>query len=263
MDNEQTSGRDGSGRAVTDFTPFCEGDIEPTLNKKIRSLIDCTSNYIVYLDDDFYVEWAFIHEKSPSGFDNVANQVGHLETLSITQLSISQREPFARLLAEAMARTLGDRNEEKAQMALDNAEAYLNARGAENARRWYLQGVYAAASTALVLAVILLYLRSAINNPAWLDPLEVVAGAAMGSLGALLSIASRTEAIHLEPVAGPHIHRFEGAIRVTVGVAGALFVAVAIKADLLLGVFHSLTHPFLALMAACIAAEQANDWCLD
>jgi len=256
MDAEETRKPKGSGISVDDFTPFCEGDVEPTLNKRIRTLIDCTRTHIVYLDDDLYVEWAFTREqgKSPDGFDNVANRIGHLETISITQLSQLQREPFARLLAEAMARTLGDRNEDEAEAVLEKAEAYLNARGTENARRWYLHGVFGTTSVFFALAGILLCIRHSTSDPEWQGALDIAVAAASGSLGALLFIASRTETIHLEPVAGPGIHRFEGATRVTVGVIGALFVAIAIKADLLLGVTHSSSHPFLALIAACVVA---------
>ncbi len=59
----------GSGKRVSDFTPFCEGDTDPTLNKKIRALIDCDTDYIVYLDEDLYVEWSF-NQDSPGGFDD-------------------------------------------------------------------------------------------------------------------------------------------------------------------------------------------------
>src|SRR5438552_8037034 len=143
---------EGSGRPTSDFSSFCEGDIEPTLNKKIETLIDVTRNYIVYLDDEHFVEWS-LHE-SPSGFDNVANKIGHLETLSITQLSPSQRRPFARLLGEAMARILGGGEEKEANEVLDKADSYLDARGSENARRWYLQGVFLVSLAALATAAI-------------------------------------------------------------------------------------------------------------
>jgi hypothetical protein len=249
MDDERPR---GSGRTVDDFSTFCEGDTEPTLNKKIRTLIDATEKYIVYLDEDLYVEWSDLFEESPAGFEETANRIGHLETLSITQLCPVQREPFARLLGEAMARILGDKNEKEASAALHKAEAFLDARGIENARRWYLQGVGAVASLALLVALALWLVRNSVSNPTWLTALEVAIAASTGSLGALLSIASRTERIHLEPVAGPKIHRFEGATRVIVGVGGALFVAIAVKADLLAGVIHSLSHPFLALITICV-----------
>ncbi len=243
----------GSGRQVNNFRPFCEGDFDPTLNKKIRILIDCATDYLVYLDDDLYVEWTF-NGTAPGGFEDVANRIGRLETLAITQLLPLQRELFERLLAESMARIIGDRNEEKAKAILDEAEEYLKARGSENARRWYLGGVGWVALFALVVAGALLLALERVTSTPWRDVLETFSATAVGALGAFLSVASRTEAITFEAAAGPKIHQFEGGVRGAVGVAAALFVVLAIKADLLLGIFHSLTHPFFALLVAGLIA---------
>jgi hypothetical protein len=138
----------GSGKRVNDFELFCEGDLDPTSNKTIKSLIDCDTDYLVYLDTDLYVQWTFNGE-TPKGFDDVANRIGNLETLSLTQLLPEQREPFERVLGESMARVLGDKTEDKAIAALDKAEEYLKARGTENARRWFLGGVAWIAGPAL------------------------------------------------------------------------------------------------------------------
>lgn len=254
MNNEQNM---GSGKRVDDFTPFCEGDPDPTLNKQIATLIDAGKDYLVYLDEDVYVQYTFIGE-SPAGFGSTANKIGHLETLSLNELSPRQRAPFERLLGEAMARILGDHNEEKAKAVLVEAEAYLKARGTENARVWYLTGAGITTLGALVIAGILLLILRRVSDPVWRNALEVLSAAAMGSLGAFLSVAGRTEAIHFEPVAGSAIHRIEGATRAIVGVSGALFIALAIKADLLFGVFHSLTHPFLAMLVVCLVGGAAE-----
>jgi hypothetical protein len=246
----------GSGRTVDDFASFCEGDIEPRLHKKIGVLIDSTANYIVYLDEDFYVEWAYsrLPAQSPPGFDTVANQIGHLETLSITQLTKIQREPFARLLGEAMARVIGGGTEEEARAVLERAGAYLTARGTENARLWYLKGAGQLAALSLAIAVGLLAIRNHVGNPQLSDAMSILAGAMMGGIGAFLSISARTESIRLDPVAGERIHRIEGMVRVTVGLLGALFLALAIKANLVLGLSQTWPHPLLALLIFCIVA---------
>lgn len=253
---------EGSGKTVTDFSSFCEGDVDPSLNKRIRTLVDSTHDYIVYLDDEMFVEWSLTdqHKVSPSRFDSVANAIAHLESMCLTQLSRDQREPFGRLLAEAMARTLGGGNGEKVKAALATARDYLDARGTENARRWYLQGAGITGLTALAIAGLVLLVRRGVSDPGWLDFLEIATGAMLGGVGALLSIASRTEDIRIEPVAGPKIHRFEGAIRVLVGVAAALFVAIAIKAGLLLGTFYSSNLRFLASLVACLVAGASERW---
>lgn len=244
----------GSGREVSEFNSFCEGDIDPTLNKEIRVLIDCDKDYIVYLDTDLYVEWSF-NLDSPDGFQDVANRIGRLETISITQIPVeAQRAPFERLLGESMARILGDKDEKAAEAVLDEAEEYLKGRGAENARRWLLRGVAWIAIPALVVEGVLLLTLNFVSYEPWREVLEVLSAAAMGSVGAFLSVAWRTETITFEPVAGPDIHQLEGIVRVIAGIAGALLVALAIKADLLLGIFHSLTHPFPALLISGMIA---------
>jgi hypothetical protein len=50
--------RGGSGRVVTDYNSYTEGDEEPYLCKQIDTLIVKDTNYIVYLDQDGAVEWA-------------------------------------------------------------------------------------------------------------------------------------------------------------------------------------------------------------
>ena len=102
--------REGSARDVEDYSAFCDGDREPSLNKKISSLISCEKNYIVYLDEDNTVEWSWndAYGDDPPVLAEVASRIGHLETLSATQLKGEQNELFERLLAEGMARILGE-----------------------------------------------------------------------------------------------------------------------------------------------------------
>lgn len=255
MESNETQLR-GSGRPVQDFSSFCEGDVEPRLNKKIKALIERSADYIVYLDEELYVEWAYdqMPGESLAGFDKVANRVGHLETLSIAQLTKVQRWPFARLLGEAMARVIGGGNEEEAITVLEKATAYLNARGLENARVWYLKGAGQVAALSILIAVGLLAVRYRVQNPHVLDALAILAGTMMGGIGAFLSISGRAESIRLDPVAGERIHRIEGMVRVAVGLLGALFLALAIKANLIFGLSQTWPHPLLALLIFCIVA---------
>ncbi len=48
----------GSGINVTDYSMFCEGNVEPSTNKKIKELIISDSSYIVFLDEEDGIEWA-------------------------------------------------------------------------------------------------------------------------------------------------------------------------------------------------------------
>ena len=243
----------GAGKPVPDYNVFCEGDLEPSLHKTVHTLIDRNQNYIVYVDEDGRPEWVF-NGTTPDGFETVANKIADLETVSETQLLVHQRQPFARLLAESMARVLGDDNVAEAERVLEKAAAYLSSRGIENARLWYLQGAGLMSLPAVFISLALLWFRNRIANPSWLYFTEIIAASLMGGMGAFFSIASRTETANLDPVAGARIHRIEGMLRVAVGIIGASVVALAIKADVLFGAFQSLSHPLTVLMILCIAA---------
>ena len=66
----------GSAKEVSDFSSFCEGDLDPTLNKRIRVLIDADSKYIVYLDEDLYCEWSMAEDfELHEDFGNIANTI--------------------------------------------------------------------------------------------------------------------------------------------------------------------------------------------
>jgi hypothetical protein len=41
-----------------DYSVLREGEVEPVLGKRIDTLIAKHRDYIVYLDDELYVEWA-------------------------------------------------------------------------------------------------------------------------------------------------------------------------------------------------------------
>jgi hypothetical protein len=125
--------------AEQNFMDLHEGDLERSLNKFIDTLIVATESYIVYLDDEYFVEWSTNdnYEGFSQSFGEISNAVAHLETLSITLLSKRQRKPFRRLLGEGIARSL-ENDEKVARNVIRLAEKYLKARSTERARMWSL-----------------------------------------------------------------------------------------------------------------------------
>jgi len=246
----------GSDVIVDDFSPFCDGDIEPTLNKKIYSLIDAGDDYIVYVDSDFYVQWSLTEKYGdviPS-FGSIANRLCQLETLSRTSLRESQIKTFAGFLAESMARIIGDKDEVNAHEVLGMAESYLFARSAENARTWYVRGATVTALPTFLIACTLWLLKSQsvlfLGNNAF----EIIIGALLGGIGALFSILSRAEKIQMDPTAGSSIHYIESASRILVGNIGALLIALAVKANIFLGFTKVTDYSFALLLVICICA---------
>jgi len=244
----------GSGHSVEDFTPYCEGDVDPTLNKKIRSLVSCDREYIVYLDDDLSVQWSCTdsYEEAPE-YGEIANGVAHLDTLSGQRLSSSDVESLNWLLAEAMARIM-EKDARAARQSLDNAEAYLKARSLERARVWYLSASFSVAIMALLIAWALWMLRVRVTLSLGDQGLDIAIGALFGSLGALVSILERLPRIQVEASAGRLVHFLEGGGRVLMGMAGGFVAALAVNADLLFAITKSSGHHRALLLMICISA---------
>jgi hypothetical protein len=149
-------------------------------------------------------------------------------------LATQQVKSYRRLIAEGVAR-LFEKNLPAAQNAVDGAEKWITARNTEVARRWYLMGSGAAAlvSALAILALGLWFLLGALDTEFGKGVYNTLMGASMGGLGAWLFVIQRSRNAELDVAAGPTMHRLEGAFRIMVGSLGAMLVALAIRAGLL------------------------------
>lgn len=215
------------------FSNLREGDHDPTLNKTVKWLINCDDNFIIYIDEDLYVEWTMNDNKmlGPEAGPYL-NRVGQLEAIDTSYLSEIRITSYERMIAEGVAR-LFDKNFEAAKDALDLAEAWITARNTEVAKRWYLVG----AGLAALVSVLLVLVLGLWNQPLRALPyFNVMVGTAFGGLGAWLSIIQRSRTAGLDVAAGPMLHYLEGAFRIMAGSLGALLVAMAIRAGLFIQV---------------------------
>jgi len=224
-------------RTVDDFSFLCEGDIEPTLNKKIHTLILRTNDFIVYLDDELFVEWSNndFSRESVIEFDKIVNRMSNLEINSMHLLSKKQLLPFRRLLGESIARILNSKNTDAANKILDDAEEFLKNRSVERARIWYLNSSFCATLFFLFFASVIWGFRNYLNNLVPPEFVQIITLALLASIGALISIISRVSSISVNAFAGLQIHVTEGVLRIFVGIIGALFLLILVKADILLG----------------------------
>ncbi|HVT60351.1 MAG TPA: hypothetical protein VHR45_18405 [Thermoanaerobaculia bacterium] len=241
-----------------------EGDIDPYTNKRIVTFIIEDNGFRVYLDKEHVVHCSPVKKRAayPKSSGGVFNTVTYLETLSIPLKKTSHRLPMGRLLGEAVARMISDKRAAAARFMLEKAEYYLNARKSELARMWYLS---AAGAVAALLALLAVGLWMARHRPvaslaAGSTALDVALTACCGGIGAFMFILGRSNMIGMEAGAGRKIHYVEGLARVVAGVAGGFTVALAAKADLLLGVTTKLPQAHgLALMLMLGLAAGASE----
>jgi hypothetical protein len=247
----------GSAQIVHNYDLFREGDFEPHLGKQIHTLIFKTTTFIVYLDEDMYVEWAFtpaFNPKWPQDVGLVLNRVSLVQALPASRLSTEQLTTFRQLVGEAVARVLQYGDGQAANKALDDAVAWLEARNKESARWAYLMGSCAATGVVAVVTVLLWLLRNPGRSLLGSTVFEAILGAGCGGIGALLSVLLRSKSLPLDPDAEQKIHVFEGASRIVAGGVGAALVALGIKSELLLTLISSSSRPMTLLAAVCIVA---------
>jgi hypothetical protein len=244
----------GSARTVENYDYYREGDIDPYLGKKIVTLILKTDKFIVYIDEDSFVEWAFTSAYGELNSDcgKVLNRVTQVQAFPLEYLTQQQKSTFRGLVGEAVARVLSDRTPVRAKEALDAALEWVEGRNREIARRWYLT---ASAGTAAIVAGVSLILwlgRSAVTAFIGRTAFEVTLGACLGGLGAFLFILGRSKDIRFDPAATKTIHQYEGIARVLAGCIGAALVALGIKGGILFGSLAGSANPLAALLALCM-----------
>jgi hypothetical protein len=248
---------EGSAKIVHDYDLFREGDFEPHLGKKIDTLIYKTTTFIVYLDEDLYVEWAFtpkLNSEWSRDVGVVLNRVSLVQALPASRLSTEQLRTFRQLVGEAVARVLQYRDGQAANDALDNAVAWLEARNKESARWLYLMGSCAAAGVAGIATTTLWVFRDQARLMLGPDVFESLLGTGCGGIGAWLSILLGSKNLPLDSAADSRVHFFEGMARVVAGAVGATLVALGIKSELLLSVISSSSEPLTLLAAICMVA---------
>ncbi len=86
------------------------------------------------------------------------------------------------------------------------------------------------------------------------DAFQVILGTICGSFGALLFATARSNRLVLDANAGESLHRLEGLARIGAGLIGALLVALAIKAGLILGGATFSGSKLALLLCFCIVA---------
>lgn len=180
---------------------------------------------------------------------NHADRLSYGQTATFTRKEGSNPE---RMVGEALARLLTESDLQAANEILDKAEAFINARNSEVARRWQLSAAAVVCAIAILVGGVLWIGRSFGIAVLGAFAFTAVIGACAGGLGATTSLLLRIRQMSFDVSAGREAHRFDGAVRVLAGMAGAVVAAFAVRVNLVGGIVNGLPHPFAALMLVCV-----------
>lgn len=232
-----------------------EGDLDPELNKVVRTIILVTYDFIVYLDSDLDVQWHFVDDyEPPEYFGDVSGDATILETRSSFIKDKKKLSDVRRLIAEAIAQCLHKQPQSVSSLLLAAAEQKVQVRNRESSWLWYFGCAGSLSLVCIFLIFILWIFRLCFVTYLGNTGFEVVLGALCGPVGALLSAGSRANRLVMDANAGPSLHVLEGLSRVVVGLVGASLLALAIKGGLIMGGLTFNASPLALMLALCMAA---------
>ncbi len=212
----------------------------------LKFLVIESQEFIVFIDNDLYIDWKtsdFYDQNrhgDSSAHNSILSKVANLECKP-NYLPDNIALNFKRLLGESLARSFAS-DYESANCALVDAEKYLEDRGRELSRRWYL---LSAGQTTLIITLIGIlswifrdFFIGIIGQTAFICFLSLMCG----SMGALLSIIMRMGDENFDIYAGEEFHKMESRYRIFAGMLSALLAALAIKSGVILSGFLNPEH---------------------
>lgn len=220
----------------------------------LKYLILDTEEFIVFIDNSNDLDWITSEEydkKGPNASDKhheILNTVALLECKPLVHLSEDNLLNFKRLLGEALARSL-KHDYKKASTILVHAENFLNDRGKEISRQWYLNRAGVTALIIAVIGAILWIFRDTsikvLGGSVFLITLSMISG----GLGALLSIIFRMGNESIDCLAGKKLHELESTYRIIAGMLSALLASLLIRSEMFLPIFSKMNHIALSMIA--------------
>lgn len=216
----------------------------------LKYLVIETTDFIVFIDNENTLDWATSENYDSKEHPDLKNhhaifsQVAWLECKPNTHFPEKFTIDFKRLLGEALARSLeGDCT--TALSILNNAETYLQNRGEETSREWYLSEAGKTAGVVLLAGVTSWFFREPLISIVGNIAFQLTLIAVSGALGALLSIIMRMGSERLDCHVGKNIHELESRYRIIAGMLSAVFAYLAISSGLILPFAENLSSSVL------------------
>lgn len=242
---------------VEEYWALNEGSLDPGLNKRIKTLIGKDTDFVVYLDEAWSIQWSDRRPEWPRA--EVLNMVARLEAESSFIENTKVLAEIRCQIGEGLVRALSEPVEKRAEkpaidLAMDILQAAAEWIKLENrtlSRRWL-----AVAASALGIAC-----AAVLAVTIWCTALAgwslAFAAAMAGGVGAWASILSSTTTLStIDARTGRWNHCLEALARVAVGMISAFLLALLVEGEFLLAFAQGNPILIIGLGLACGASER-------
>ena len=225
----------------------------------IKFLILATATFVVFIDEEGDLDWETTDEYDEEGHEDdeahhqILNEAARLETTPCTGLPTDMCLHFKRLVGEGIARSL-EHDYSAARLMLKRAAEYIVARSQETSRRWFLAASFQAVAPFVLVGVWVWtcrgFFRPLLGEVAFWLCLAAVAG----SIGALLSVISRTGNQRYDSASGRLAHTLEATSRIVAGAVSGIAVGLAVHSQIVFGTLTAGGKMSAVLILAALAS---------
>lgn len=213
------------------FLSLKAGDTDEDLNKVVSEIIFCSEEFVVYLDSDSFVQWKSNVDNKNAG--QVLNVVAKLEAQSQFIRDEKTLKAIRLRIGTALARCFDGGDESEYTPAFKEVEADIKARNLEVSWRWYFMSAMQLTGFCVLMIFITWLFRECVVSLIGKNAFYIALGTMCGSIGALLSVMSRSNRLVVDANAGEFLHELEGSARIIAGLIGAFLVCLAIKSKVI------------------------------
>lgn len=221
----------------------------------IKFLIVATNDYIVFLDDDYDLDWKTSDtfdskeesEKDKKLYYSVKNEIDCADSTPINHLDDTIVLAYKRKLGEALVRAF-EGDYENARAMVKMAQDFIFKRNVEQSRFLFLTSSGMVASITLLIFIILWFNRDFFILNLGQSAFYVTLSSSIGGIGALLSVILRMGKSNIDYNASKKLHYLEGASRIVAGSISALIVSLCIRAQIILPIFNNIESTHIAMV---------------
>ncbi|NHA03291.1 hypothetical protein G7092_05780 [Mucilaginibacter sp. HC2] len=234
-------------------------------NLPIKHLILADKDFIVFLDEQFDVDWSTTDdfdqrsqtEEEKKQLNFILNEMANVESYPCHDISNHIIISFKRQIGESLVRAF-EKDFDNARLMIKQAKRYIIDRNMEQSRYMYLYACGIATLISGISGVLLWLLRNPIIGLTGETMFFALLSCLVGAFGAFLSVILRIGKTNLDFNASKKLHYMEAISRIIAGMICGFLIALCIKAGIILPIFNKIESTHLAMVLGGLIAGSSE-----